>query len=376
MSGNPDALLPAGLMDGLPPDAAHEAATINRLVDDFAAHGYERVKPPLIEFETGLLHGAGGSLLRQTFRLMDPVSRQMLGIRADITGQIARIAQSRLAHRARPLRLAYAGDVLRVSGSQIRPERQFVQAGVELIGADNAAADIEVIALAAEALAHAGVARLSVDLSVPTVATAILDAAGLAPEAAAETRHALNQKDRAAVRASAGPAADALIALIDAGGPAETALPALRRLDLPGDDIDRLAAVVAGLPGLQLTVDAVENRGFEYHRGVAFTLFAPRVRGELGNGGRYLAGAGAEPATGFSLFLDSVMRAVAPPPPARRLWLPEGTAPTRAAALRAEGWSTVAALAPATDPAAAARALHCTHLLVGDAPHPVPEGDR
>jgi ATP phosphoribosyltransferase regulatory subunit len=116
----------------------------------------------------------------------------------------------------------------------------------------------------------------------------------------------------------------------------------------------------------------VENRGFEYHCGVAFTLFAPRVRGELGRGGRYLSGQAREPATGFSLFLDSVLRAVAPPRQARRLWLPAGTPDAEAAALRAHGWATVAALAPAADPALEAAAQHCTHLLVAGAPQPVP----
>lgn len=375
----PDALLPAGLMDGLPPDAGHEAAVITGLMADFAARGYERVKPPLIEFEDGLLRDASQSLNRQTFRLMDPISQRMLGVRADITGQIARIAESRLAHRERPLRLAYAGDVLQVRGTQLRPERQFVQAGVELIGADSIAADIEVIALAAEALARTGVPKLSIDLSTPMVATTVLDASELNEADLAETRAALDQKDQAAVRACAGPAADLLNALLDAGGPARAAIAALRALSLPDAaraDIVRLAAVADGLharlPDLQLTVDAVENRGFEYHRGIAFTLFAPRVRGELGRGGRYLAGHGAEPATGFSLFLDSVMRAVAPAGPARRLWLPVHTSDAVAAGLREDGWVTIAALDETDAPAAEAARLYCTHLLVDGRPEPVP----
>lgn len=379
MTEIPDALLPAGLMDGLPPDAGHESAVIAGLLADFAARGYEQVKPPLLEFEDGLLREAVASVNRQTFRLMDPGSRRMLAIRPDITGQVSRIAESRLRHRARPLRLCYAGDVLQVSGSAIRPERQFVQAGVELIGIDNAAADTEAVALAVDPLLRAGVPTLTVDLSTPTVATAVLGAAGLDGEALAETRAALDHKDPAAVRASAGPAADLLIALLEAGGPAEAALPQLQALDLPAaaaTEVARLGEVVAALAGriagAQLTVDAVENRGFEYHCGVAFTLFAPRVRGELGRGGRYLSGHLREPATGFSLYLDSVMRAVAPPQPARRLWLPLGTPDAAAAGWRAQGWATVAALAPAADPAAEAAALRCSHLLAADGPRPVP----
>ena len=99
-----------------------------------AAHGYERVKPPLVEFEETLLSGAGAAMATATFRTMDPGSQRMIGVRADMTPQIARIAATRLGNAARPLRLSYAGQVLRVKGSEIRPERQIGQVGAELIG--------------------------------------------------------------------------------------------------------------------------------------------------------------------------------------------------------------------------------------------------
>ncbi|MBX9634247.1 MAG: ATP phosphoribosyltransferase regulatory subunit, partial [Magnetospirillum sp.] len=131
------ALLPAGLRDILPLDAEHEAGVVGRLMAHFAAQGYERVKPPLIEFEETLLAGAGAATASQCFRVMDPLSQKMMGVRADLTPQVARIAVTRLAGAARPLRLSYAGQVLRVKGSQLRPERQFGQAGIELIGNDS-----------------------------------------------------------------------------------------------------------------------------------------------------------------------------------------------------------------------------------------------
>src|SRR3954453_7207875 len=144
------ALLPAGLRDGLPPDAAQRAQVSERVIAEFPAHGYERVEPPLVEFEDGLL--AGGESGQQLFRLMDPLSQRMMGVRADMTIQVARIASTRLVPQPRPLRLCYAGDVLRVKGTQLRPERQFAQVGVELIGASSVAADVEVVRLAADAL--------------------------------------------------------------------------------------------------------------------------------------------------------------------------------------------------------------------------------
>ena len=132
------ALLPAGLADVLPPHAETEARAIEAMAESFAAHGFQRVKPPLLEFEEGLLSGSGAATAEQTFRLMDPVSQRMMGLRADITPQVARIAATRLGAAPRPLRLSYSGQVLRVRGSQLQPARQFAQAGIELIGPDAA----------------------------------------------------------------------------------------------------------------------------------------------------------------------------------------------------------------------------------------------
>src|SRR5580693_9637170 len=169
------ALLPTGLYDLLPPAAEREAELTARLMAVLTSHGYQRVKPPLVEFEDTLLAGAGAAMANETFRTMDPTSHRMVGVRADMTPQVARIAATRLAHYPRPLRLSYAGQVLRVTGSEVRPERQFGQAGAELIGAEGPAADVEVIAVAAEALLGVGVPNLSVDLTLPTLVPSIAD---------------------------------------------------------------------------------------------------------------------------------------------------------------------------------------------------------
>ncbi len=376
------ALLPDGLRDVLPPDAAHEAAVAGRLVGAFAARGYRRVDPPLVEFEDSLLDGAGQAMATGTFRLMDPVSQRMMGVRADMTIQVARIAATRLANAPRPLRLAYAGNVLRVRGSQLRPERQFVQAGVEIVGTEEAAADAEIILLATAALGEAGVENLSVDINLPTLVPALCRALDLDEETQIALRAALDSKDAAAVAAAGGQAAVWLGALLRATGAVDKALPALKALDLPAvaaAECERLEEVVGlireAAPNLTLTVDPVEHRGFEYQTGLSFTVFARGVRGEMGRGGRYHVTGNGEPATGFSLFLDSVLRALPHPDNGRSLYLPHGTKAARGAALRAEGWVTVAGLAPESDLAAEARRLGCTHILrdddvveIGDSP--------
>jgi ATP phosphoribosyltransferase regulatory subunit len=365
MSQHP-ALLPAGFSDVLPPEAETEAAAIEAMLGVFSAHGYERVKPPLLEFEESLLAGSGAATAEQTFRLMDPVSQRMMGLRADITPQVGRIASVRLARAPRPLRLSYNGQVLRVRGSELRPARQMAQAGIELIGADAPEADAEVIAVAAEALAALGVPAVSFDLTLPTLADELLATLSLTAEREAALRHALDRKDAAEVAALAGPLADVLDELLHAAGPADRALAALEAASLPpparalGERLSRtVAAVRARSPSVRLTADPLEFRGFGYHRGVAFTVFTGALAEELGRGGGYLAG--EEAATGVTLYPGAALRAAPPKPRRPRVFVTLPLA-QHAAGLRARGFATVAALGPVEDAAAEARRLGCTHL--------------
>jgi ATP phosphoribosyltransferase regulatory subunit len=365
------ALLPEGLRDLLPPDAGVEAEVVARLMAALAAHGYERVKPPLIEFEDNLLSGAGAAMAPDTFRLMDPVSQRMIGLRADMTPQVARIAATRLKKAPRPLRLCYAGQVLRVKGTQLRPERQIGQVGAELIGSNAIAADVEAVAVAAEALASLGLIGLSVDLTLPTLVPAVCRAMTLDQDSIRAVRAALDHKDAAKLKAVAGPAAGLLGELLKCAGEAEKSLKALAALKLPQEaaaERERLAAVAKALrqaiPGLGATIDPVENRGFEYHTGVSFTFFAGAVRGELGRGGRYRAGEGAgEEATGFTLYTDTVLQAMPEYVPARRVYVPVGGDLAAMRRLREQGWITVAGLAPAANAQDEAKRLNCGHVF-------------
>jgi ATP phosphoribosyltransferase regulatory subunit len=314
----------------------------------------------------------------------------MLGLRADMTLQVARIATTRLAHEPRPLRLCYAGQVRVVSGSQLRPERQVGQAGVELIGSQSPRADAEVIGLAHEALSAIGIEGLSVDLNLPTLVDEVVN--GLGIEAAA-VRSALDRKDAGELAALAGVGGALLTSLLKATGPADATLAALGTMDLPAAAraaCQRLAEVVAlvkdAAPEISITIDPVENRGFEYHAGVTFVLFAMGVRGELGRGGGYLAGGGvngttassariahdgAEPATGFTLFMDTVLGALTPDQSAKRIYLPLDSSAADRRALKAEGWIGVAGLEAVDDEEAEAARLGCSHVLSGGKPRPV-----
>jgi ATP phosphoribosyltransferase regulatory subunit len=262
--------------------------------------------------------------------------------------------------------------VLQVKGSQLRPERQFGQVGAELIGATGANADAEVVLVAAEALREAGVEHLTVDLNLPTLIAALVQGLGLDSELLPRLRSALDRKDETAVATLALRGAETIVRLMRSAGPADRSLPMLLALDLPGgaqEERQRLSEVVAlvraAAPDLILTIDPVEHRGFEYHTGVSFTVFARGVRGELGRGGRYDSGKG-ESSTGFTLYTDSLMRALPATDRRRRLYVSLGASATTAAALRREGWVTVAGLAAVADPTAEARRLGCSHVLLGD----------
>lgn len=366
---NHPALLPAGLHDVLPPEAELEARSVETIMDCFAAHGYQLVKPPIVEFEDSLFSGSGAAVADQTFRFMDPDSQRMMGLRADTTPQIARLAATRLNTAPRPLRLAYAGQCLRVRGSHLAPERQIAQAGIELIGPDTAEADAEIILTSAEALAAVGLPSVSFDLTVPRLVLHLLETADLA-EHAALTR-ALDRKDNAGVTRFGGGKAEILLELLQACGPADHVLPKLLAIRLP--DVakaqairmaETCAAVRAYKADIQLTLDPVEFRNYQYHTGICMTVFAPGSSWELGRGGRYLC-SDLEPATGITLYPDTIVRVAPPPRLRKRLYLPFATAREQAAACRAQGFATIAALAADDEPLAEAVRLGCTHIFQG-----------
>jgi len=377
------ALLPSGFVDLLPGEAEAEAQGVAALMDVFAGHGYERVRPPLLEFEGSLLSGAGAALADQTFRLMDPHSRRMLALRPDMTTQIARIAATRLADAPRPLRLSYAGTCVVIGTPGREIERQVSQAGIELIGVDCAQADAEVVLVGVEALARLGITRPTIDLSVPQLTRTLLAESGLDARVCAALAQALDRKDAATIAQQGGAMGAMLTALLDAAGPAEAALAALGALDLPGSVapiVARLQAVVACIrkraPDLALSIDPVEFRGWHYHVGVCATVFAASEREELGRGGRYLVGDG-EPACGLTLRPEALLRAARPQAARTRIYLAPDADPAIAARLRREGAVTVAALDDAADEAglmAQARALDCARVVLGDRIVPVQAG--
>jgi ATP phosphoribosyltransferase regulatory subunit len=359
-------LLPLGLEDRLPAPARALTAARRAALDAMDAHGYDRVIPPLIEFEKSMAGRMSGVATRRMFRFVDPASLRTLALRSDMTVQVGRIAATSLAAVPRPLRLCYAGEVAVIAADQLDPARQRLQLGAELIGSDKVAAASEIVSVAVEALAAAGARGVSVDFTMPDLVDTL--AAGALPLAAGQVeavRRELDAKDAGALRDVGG---EAYLPLLYAAGPFDEAIERLAAIDAGGALATRIAGLreIAGKVGgkARLTLDPTERHGFEYQSWFGFTLYAEDVRGTLGRGGTYRIGGTDEVATGFTLYIDPLVDAMASPPAADLLFLPHGHDADIAARLRAIGWRTRAAL----DDSDNARALGCTHTLVGSEP--------
>jgi len=363
-------LLPEGLEDRLPRDAATAARVTRAVLDVLDSHGYDRVQPPTIEFEKSMASRMAGVQPRRMFRFVDPASLRTLALRSDMTVQVGRIAATALAQQARPLRLCYAGQVVTIKGDGLDPTRERLQLGAELIGNDSVAAAAEVLAVALEALAAAGAKGLSVDFTLPDLVDAL--AAGalpLEPGQIEAVRRELDAKDAGGL---VGVGGRAYLPLLEAIGPFDAAIEKLALFDKGGvltKRIEALRTISTRVGNLaRLTLDPSERHGFEYQSWFGFTIYAEGLPGAVGRGGSYsILGSGTEtePAIGFSLYPDDLIDVLAQGE-ARTdtLFLPLGHDAEVAVRLRAIGWRTVAAICLACEPVA----LGCTHRLEGDEP--------
>jgi ATP phosphoribosyltransferase regulatory subunit len=208
-------LLPLGLHDRLPGEAAAQARTVRALLDSIEGRGYDRVSPPLAEYEDGLAARLKSSRT-ELARFVDPLSQRTLAIRPDITPQIARIVSTQLKAVPRPLRLAYAGPVLKLGATQLNPQRETMQVGAELVGEDSVAAACEIAGIAVAALKAAGVEGITVDLTMPDLVHTLAGRL-LSPGEIADLDALLDMKDAGGL-AEAGYAS--WLPLIAATGPA------------------------------------------------------------------------------------------------------------------------------------------------------------
>jgi len=314
-------LLPDAIDDVLPAEAAELEALRRKLLDHFASRGYRLVRPPLIEHLESLLTGSGRDLELLTFKTVDPQSGRLIGIRADITPQVARI-DAHLLNEAGATRLCYAGSVVRAVAEGPGVTREVVQVGAELFGVPGTEGDREVIELLASSLATAGLRGLHLDLGHMGVYRALASGAGVSDSGDDSALYeALRTKDAPTVRALTQhlPPAwrGAFEALPQLYGPADDVLREARAR-LPdvasiANALDALAALAnAAAPLVEaLQVDLADLRGYHYHNGAIFSVFIEGEPNAIAKGGRYdgigKAFGRSRPATGFTLDLRQLV---------------------------------------------------------------------
>ena len=321
-------LLPEHVEDLLPAEAKRVEALRRVLLDLFRVHGYELVMPPMLEYLESLLTGTGHDLDLRTFKLVDQLSGRMVGLRADITPQVARI-DAHLLNREGVTRLCYCATVLHALPADLGRTREPLQIGAELYGHAGVESDIEIQRLMLDALSAAGIRDLHLDLGHVGLFRALVTRAQLHADLESELFQALQRKDvpwlKSLTADLPAEARNAILALPRLYG--EPAVLDEARAALPAwpevlQCLEQLRTIVAALQSRvdTLLVDLAELRGYHYHSGVVFAAYVAGSANAVGRGGRYdevgKAFGRARPATGFSMDLRE-LAALAPAPASR-----------------------------------------------------------
>ncbi|WP_312270580.1 MULTISPECIES: ATP phosphoribosyltransferase regulatory subunit [Pseudomonas] len=315
-------LLPDGIEEILPPEAASIEIARRRVLELFQQWGYEFVVTPHVEFLESLLTAAGQDLELRTFKVTDPLSGRLMGFRADITPQVARMDAHAL-HREGPSRLCYAGSVLHSRPRALSTSRSPIQIGAELYGAKDTAGDLEIISLMLGVLELAQIPDVHMDLGHVGIYRGLCEAAGLSGAAEEALFDALQRKAVDEVitltQELSAPYGDMLRSLVELCGGRQALEAARQRLaEAPPAVVSALEALCSladtlaqRFPDVPLYFDLGELRGYHYHTGVVFAAFVPGSGQAIAQGGRYdNIGANfgrARPATGFSTDLKTLV---------------------------------------------------------------------
>lgn len=314
----PHWVLPENIADVLPSEARKIEELRRLMLDKFRVYGYELVMPPMLEYLESLLTGAGQDTNLRTFKLVDQLSGRTMGVRADMTTQVARI-DAHLLNRASITRLCYAGSVLRTLPTGLHATREPLQIGAEIYGHAGLEADAEIQELALASLALAGISRVRLDLCHVGVLRALVENDAHAKEQEAELFVLLGAKDMSGLQeiaATFSPATRAaLLALPGLYGDGSVIAEARRVLpQMAGIQkaLNELQSLVELAGSANVTVDLADLRGYHYHSGVMFALYVPGLPNAVARGGRYdhvgEAFGRARPATGFSMDLRELAR--------------------------------------------------------------------
>lgn len=321
-------ILPENISDVLPSEARQLEVLRRNMLDLFARYGYEQVIPPLVEYIESLFTQEDKALDLKTFKLVDELTGRQMGLRADITPQVARI-DAQILNRTGVARLCYAGSVVNTRPDGLLSSREPRQIGAEIYGCASLAADVEVIELMLESLVLAGLTEVRLEIGHIGLFHALADAADMDDRLREEVFIALQQKDLPSLKAAtAGLPAElqtAFLALPNCYGGkdvlalARTALPAIPAVTQALDLLEALDVALA-VRGIRTRYDLAELRSSYYHTGLVFAVYATGFANAVARGGRYDSVGEkfgrSRPATGFSLDLRELSHL---PYPERRL---------------------------------------------------------
>lgn len=333
----PNWLLPENIADVLPSEARKIEELRRQVLDHFRLYGYELVMPPMLEYLESLLTGAGQDTDLRTFKLVDQLSGRTMGVRADMTTQVARI-DAHLLNRNSVTRLCYAGSVLQTRPSGLHATREPLQIGAEIYGHAGLEADAEIQQLALASLRLAGFRKVRLDLCHVGVLQAIIADDALASRQAPQLFTLLQAKDipeLQSISAAYAPATrEALLALPGLYGDAAVIDKARAVLPpLPGiaKALDALQVLIQQAGDADVIIDLADLRGYHYHSGVMFAAYVPGLPNAVARGGRYdhvgEAFGRARPATGFSMDLRELARLMPGAPRKAAVRAPWGTEP-------------------------------------------------
>ncbi len=346
----PNWLLPENVADVLPSEARKTEELRRALLDQFRRYGYELVAPPMLEYVDSLMPVPDAELDLRMFKLVDQLSGRTMGVRADMTTQVARI-DAHLLNRASVTRLCYAGSVLHTRPSGFHTTREPLQIGAEIYGHQGLEADIEIQSLALASLQLAGLHDITLDLSHAGVLHALIADDAAALKVQDELIALLRTKDVPALKALAmsfmANVRDAVIALASLHGDVSVLKRAKEQLpDLPAvrAALEDLSALAHSADRVRVNIDLAELSGYQYESGVTFALYVPGLPNAVARGGRYdhvgEAFGRARPATGFSMDLREIARLLpgaAATPAIRAPWGREPALQKLIAELRAAG---------------------------------------
>ena len=317
-------LLPEGIEEILPQQARRIEQLRRRLLDLYASWGYDLVLPPMIEYLDSLLTGTGHDLDLQTFKLTDQLTGKLMGLRADMTPQVARIDAHTLKKDC-PTRLCYIGSVLHTRPDGFAGSRSPIQVGAELYGHSGSESDVEVFRLMLETLRQSDIRDLYFDLGHVGIYRQLVRAAKLSAEQQGELFDALQRKAIPEIEQLLGNSAvdkkiaKGLLGLANLNGDESVIDEARRLLGFAGDGVgqalDNLQAVAqqikAAEPAIPLHFDLAELRGYNYHTGVVFAAYVPGRGQAIAQGGRYdeigKVFGRSRAATGFSTDLKTLI---------------------------------------------------------------------